>query len=446
MKRISSFGFTGLVFAISAFLISAKQSTSKPNNNQTEDNPPNIIFIIADDMGWDAFGNYPGMTGIKAHTPTLDSLSNNGITFLNFWTNPVCSPTRASLLTGKYNFRTGVGGVGAQANIELKNNETVIQKYINDKTHNKYANAVIGKWHLTRQNNNAPEDFGIGYYSGIIRGVVPNYYKWTQTSAGQQQEVNIYTTTQLVNKSIEWIQQQQKPFFLWLAFNAPHVPFHRPPLELISNKELSDSPDSIKANPLPYYLAALEAMDKEIERLILSLTPFQKENTVLVFIGDNGTFDAVIQSPYSKNQSKHSLFQGGINTPLIICGKEVTRKNVLETALVQTQDLFSTFADLAGTETSKYEDGISIKPLFTHKNASKRTFVYSEQFGQNLPNADGYTIRNVNYKLIHLDNGNEMLFKLNEDPFEKNNLLSGSLTKDAKKNLDELRKIKNDLK
>jgi arylsulfatase B len=407
---------------------------------------PNIIFIIADDMGWDVFGNYPGIAGTKATTPIIDSLARNGITFINNWVNPVCAPTRAALLTGKYAFRTGVGGVQTPQTATLQSTETVIQKFINNSTANKYATAVIGKWHVNGGNQlNAPENFGIGYYSGIFTGAVQNYYNWTQTSGGVQQTVTTYSTTHFVNQSVSWIQQQTKPFFLWLAFNAPHTPFHRPPLNLISNQSLVDNQAAINANPYPYYLASIEAMDREIGRLISSLTPAQKANTVFVFMGDNGTPAQVAQVPYINNGTKNTLFQGGINTPLVISGKNVTRKNVIDTAQVQAPDIFATFADIAGTGTANYLDGTSIKPLFTNINAARRSFVYSEQFGNTSAIADGYTIRNTNYKLIHLQSGTEYYYKISTDPFETINLLLSTLSAEAQQNLDELRLIKSGL-
>ncbi len=404
---------------------------------------PNIIFIIADDMGWDVFGNYPGITGTKATTPTIDSLARNGITFTNYWVNPLCAPTRAALLTGKYAFRTGVGGVQTPQTATLQSNETVIQKYIKDSTADKYATAVIGKWHVNAGNQlNAPENFGVGYYSGIFTGAIQNYYNWTQTSGGTQQTITTYTTTHFVNQSVTWIQQQTKPFFLWLAFNAPHTPFHRPPLNLIANQSLADNQASINANPLTYYLAAIEAMDREIARLISSLTPEQKENTVFVFMGDNGTPGQVAQVPFITNGTKNTLFQGGINTPLVVSGKNITRKNVVETATVQAPDMFTTFADITGAGNADYQDGISIKPLFTNAAAAQRTFVYSEQFGNTLTTDDGYTIRNAHYKLIHLQSGTEYFYKISTDPFETINLLLNTLSAEAQQNLDELRIIK----
>lgn len=442
MKRIIS----PILLAFLTTLITSTSYTQNANFNKNAARSPNIIFIIADDMGWDVFGNYPGATGTKAKTPTIDSIARNGITFLNFWVNPFCAPTRASLLTGKYSFRTGVGSVQQQQTAVLKSDEIIIQKYINDKTVNKYATAVIGKWHVSLGTDyNAPENFGVQYYTGILTGAVQDYYKWIQTSGGLQDTIRTYTTTHMVNQSVNWIQQQTKPFFLWLAFNAPHVPIHRPPLNLITNQSLADIRNGIKVKQSVYYLAAIEAMDKEISRLIFSLTAEQKENTVIVFIGDNGTSNNVAQFPYPEDLSKGTLFQGGINTPLVVCGKNITRKNVVETAMVHAQDMFATFADIAGTGTSKYQDGISMKPLFTNPNAPKRTFVYSELFGQQPSPRDGYAIRNANYKLIHLTSGTEYFYYLSVDPFELNNLLATTLSPEAQQNLDELRKIKTGL-
>lgn len=434
---------------LSLFLISLLFScTDEPTDLPTPANEssPNIVLIIADDMGWDVFGNYPEVNGTKANTPTIDSLAQNGITFLNFWSNPICSPTRAAMLTGKYAFRTGVGGVQTSQNEILQSSETIVQQYIKENTSNEYASAVIGKWHVSSSSQlTAPEDFGVDYYRGIFKGAVEDYYDWTETSNGIQKNVTTYTTTHFVNESINWIQQQSKPFFLWLAFNAPHTPFHRPPLELISDQSLSDNQATINANPFPYYLASIEAMDTEIGRLIASLSTDQRENTVFIFLGDNGTPPKVAQTPYTENGTKSTLFEGGINTPLIFSGKNILRTNTVETALTQAPDIFATIADIAGAESGNYQDGISLKPLFTNPNATKRTYVYSEQFGNTSTANDGYALRNEQYKLIHLEDGTEYLYQLNTDPFEQNDLLSNPLSIEAQENLDQLKQIKMDL-
>jgi len=420
-------------------LLSCSETTTKTETEITSKSP-NIIVIIADDMGWDVFGEHPGTTGTKATTPTINALINEGITFSNFWVNPVCVPTRAAMLTGKYGFRTGVGGVQTPQTVHLSNSETIIQQFISEKTSNEYATAVIGKWHLSSENNlNAPENFGIDYYSGIFNGAVSDYYNWTQTRGGSQQTITTNTTTHFVNESISWIQDQSKPFVLWLAFNAPHTPFHRPPLELISDKTLSANQQTINANPSPYYFASIEAMDTEIARLLSSLSTEQRENTIILFMGDNGTPLQVAQAPFKSNGTKGKLFQGGINMPLIVSGKGITRANVTESALVQGPDIFATIADITGTGVSEYQDGISFTPLFKNASATKRDFMYSEQFGSTNTANDGYTIRDDLYKLIHLESGTEYFYKISTDPFEQTNLLDNSLSDEAQEHLNQLR-------
>jgi arylsulfatase B len=194
MKKIGT--ILNKIFSISIFGTCSKNEVIDTVITILSATSPNIIFIIADDMGWDVFGNYPGISGTKATTPTIDSLTKSGITFTNFWANPECALSRAAILTGKYGFRTCIGGVQAPQTATLANIETVIQKYINDKTSNAYATAVVGKWHISPTTQlSAPENFGIQYYAGFLTGAIPDYYNWTETSGGKQQIFSNYTTT-----------------------------------------------------------------------------------------------------------------------------------------------------------------------------------------------------------------------------------------------------------
>lgn len=104
-----------------------------------------------------------------------------------------------------------------------------------------------------------------------MSGGVRNYFKWDGATQGQGFKSDVYTTTDFTNQALEWIGKQDNPWFLWLAYNAPHTPFHRPPADLHSNETLSGDEQSIKDNPLPYYHAMLEAMDTEIGRLLNSM-------------------------------------------------------------------------------------------------------------------------------------------------------------------------------
>ena len=276
---------------------------------------PNILLIIADDMGLDATPNY-NIDGIKPNMPILQSLMSNGIKFNNLWSYPLCTPTRASILTGKYGFRTEVTNVGQN----LSSNEQSIQNYL-DGMNSGYSHAVIGKWHLSGDISH-PNAIGIDEYTGVLGGGVQSYWNWNLVENMQSSKSTEYTTTKFTDLAINWIGSQNQPWFLWLAYNAPHTPFHLPPSELYSQVGLASDQSSIDANPLPYYLAMLEAMDTEMGRLINSMSQEERDNTFIVFIGDNGTPNQVVQT-YPNRRAKNSLYQGGVNVPMVISGKNV---------------------------------------------------------------------------------------------------------------------------
>lgn len=212
-----------------------------------------------------------------------------------------------------------------------------------------------------------------------------------------------------------------EPWFLWLAYNAPHTPFHLPPNDLHYQGDLPTDQASIDANLLPFYMAMLEAMDTEMGRFINSMSNEEKENTIFIFIGDNGTPNQVVQE-YSSQRAKGSVYQGGINVPMIISGKNVSRINVIENALINTTDLFATISELAGNNTPEINDSKSFKNLLTTSNTNIRNFNYSEV--DNDTGGLNYTIRNSTHKYIFFANGNEALYDLSNDPLEVSNLLS----------------------
>lgn len=396
---------------------SCKKESS--DNTSTDSSSPNILLIIADDLGKDAINGYPEGS-IKPNTPNIDDIRTKGLTFNNFWSNPVCSPTRASLLTGKYGYRTNVKG----ASDILSPSETSLQKYINDNSSHKYATAIVGKWHLAGTNNTFnPETMGIDYYSGLIRGAVTDYYNWQLTEDGSTKTQNSYITEALTTSSINWINQQTKPWFLWLAYNAPHAPFHVPPSTMHSQGNLPEYTNGMNATP--YYMAAIEAMDFQIGRLLNSIPSDVRDNTLIIFLGDNGTVNQVAQSPYLSSRVKSTLYQGGINVPLVISGHGV-EKTGTENNLIDVTDLFSTIAEVAGVKSSAIHDSQSFKSLFT-SSATIRNYQYSEIKDDN---NDMWAISNGKYKLIVTATGDKQLFYLTTDPYESINLLNGNLTPD----------------
>lgn len=377
---------------------------------------PNILLIIADDMGLDATPNY-NIDGIKPNMPILQSLMSNGIKFNNLWSYPLCTPTRASILTGKYGFRTEVTNVGQN----LSSNEQSIQNYL-DGMNSGYSHAVIGKWHLSGDISH-PNAIGIDEYTGVLGGGVQSYWNWNLVENMQSSKSTEYTTTKFTDLAINWIGSQNQPWFLWLAYNAPHTPFHLPPSELYSQVGLASDQSSIDANPLPYYLAMLEAMDTEMGRLINSMSQEERDNTFIVFIGDNGTPNQVVQT-YPNRRAKNSLYQGGVNVPMVISGKNVERKGVEEEALLSTTDLFATIAGIAGSNISEINDSKNFKYMFNAPGITVRDYVYSE-IGDDINNLD-HTIRNDKYKLMKFSSGNEALYHLAEDPLESINLLDAN--------------------
>lgn len=377
---------------------------------------PNILLIIADDMGLDATPNY-SIDGIKPNMPVLQSLMSNGIKFNNLWSYPLCTPTRASILTGKYGFRTEVTNVGQN----LSSNEQSIQNYL-DGMNSGYSHAVIGKWHLSGDISH-PNAIGIDEYTGVLGGGVQSYWNWNLVENMQSSKSTEYTTTKFTDLAINWIGSQNQPWFLWLAYNAPHTPFHLPPSELYSQVGLASDQSSIDANPLPYYLAMLEAMDTEMGRLINSMSQEERDNTFIVFIGDNGTPNQVVQT-YPNRRAKNSLYQGGVNVPMVISGKNVERKGVEEEALLCTTDLFATIAGIAGSNISEINDSKNFKSMFNAPGITVRDYVYSE-IGDDINNLD-HTIRNDKYKLMKFSSGNEALYHLAEDPLESINLLDAN--------------------
>lgn len=377
---------------------------------------PNILLVIADDLGKDTLSAY-GISNNPAHTPTLDRLAAEGLVFDNAWSSPTCSPTRAGILTGKLGTRTGV----LQAGDALPASEQSLQSHLRQYLPGKYSDAVIGKWHLAPQPGGLdhPASLGISHFAGIIGGGVENYENWLLVTDGEPRVESDYTTSKLADLAADWIAAQDQPWFLWLAFNAPHTPFHLPPATL-HTQNLPGTAADIEANPQPYYLAAIEAIDTELGWLLDSLDEADRENTLVIFLGDNGTPREVVQSPYTRGKAKGTLYQGGINVPLILSGAGVTRTGERESGLVHTTDLFSTIAAVAGINRDRLHDSVSFLPLLEGTATPGRYYQFSEQSGDD---GEEWAISDGRYKLIEDTHGAQQLFDLFTDPYESQDLL-----------------------
>ncbi len=378
----------------------------------SQKNKPNILLIIADDLGIDVSNGYQQNDRMPI-TPHLDALREQGLTFTNTWSSPQCTPTRASIMSGKYGIKTGV--MRPPGNLDLEH-QSLFSK-ITETSNGAYAGAVIGKWHISNPTDlNHPTQHGIDHYEGLINSSVPDYYMWDKVENGMLTTSTEYVTTDLTNSAIDWISNQDNPWFLWLAHTAPHGPFHVPPSDLYTVSNTN--------NNLGKYLAAIEAMDHEIGRLLDSMDEETRENTVIIFVGDNGTPGTVIQN-FPSNHSKGSLYEGGVRVPLFISGKGVSRTNETDDNLNHVADLYSTILELSGEQVNAgINNSMSLKPLLSCATELNRSYIYTDYQDGNVL---AWAIRNHDYKLIEDENGLIEFYKISEDLLEDNNLM-GNLT------------------
>lgn len=398
----------------------------------------NVILIIADDLGTDYCGFYEDNAD-TAGLPNLRKLLSKGIRFTNAMANPVCSPTRSGILTGRYSFRTGVGdAVGGAGSVTLDTSEITIPRLL--KHFNPLINtANIGKWHLHLQtpasNLQIPNLMGYDYYAGNFLGALTSYTNWTKVTNGVSSTSTNYATTETANDAINWVKtQNSNPFFLWLAFNAPHTPLHLPPSGLHSYTSLSGTPGDINANPKSYFKASLEALDHEIGRLFDSLEVYNKmDSTNIIFIGDNGNGIRTAQIT-NTSRAKGTIYQYGVHVPMIISGPAVINPNRSSADLINTQDLFATIVELfafinwpAQIPSNKPVDSKSMLPIIKDQSIQIRDWTFTEIFKVATDSADGKAMRNENYKLLNFDDGRQEFYDLAADPGEQNDLLTGVL-------------------
>lgn len=361
---------------------------------------PNILLLIVDDWGTDSSpidNNTTANPGTSFPTmATLESLAANGVRFTNAYAQPICSPTRAAILTGRYGFRTGVGNPGdaiSAAEVTLPDAFAAASS--------PYQLASFGKWHLGGNANGYATLGGWPHFVGITGGGVPEqadgYVNWNKNTNGTNANTTTYSTTDQVNEAKTFIDAQNTagdPWFVWMGFNAPHTPFHDPPANLLQGKTGN--------NNRALYEKALEALDTEIGRLLQSVD-LAKTNVILV--GDNGTPVQVVQAPYDRvngaARAKGTLFQGGIHVPFVVRGPDVqVASGSTSNTMVQVSDLYSTILEMADVPVPvEATDTRSIMPLLSGNDTATREIV-SEAFGGNVP---GRAIRldtYPDYKLI----------------------------------------------
>lgn len=420
------------MLCILLFFNLALHSVRSQENLNEEKNPnstkPNFILIMADDLGYGDISCY-GNSFIK--TPNIDKLASEGIRFTDFHSNgTVCSPTRAALMTGKYQQRTGVEGVITAAhhrNVGLAVNEITIADEL--KSYG-YTSGIFGKWHLGYASKFNPTLQGFDGFKGFVSGNVDyhahldqeGYLDWWNSTDLQNEEG--YTTDLITEYGVNFIKENNpvltgKPFFLYLPHEAPHYPYQKridKAVRKIGVKGTAQIPqDSI---PL-IYKEMVEVLDEGVGRIIQTLQELGLDkNTIVIFCSDNGA---------SKNGSngilrgfKGDVYEGGHRVPAIAWFPSKFKAGIDCDQTVLTMDFLPTFLDFIGEQPkSTTIDGVSIKNLLlSGERLPKRDLFWSFQ--------EKNAIRSENWKLIiNKIDGKEIigLYDLSKDIYEKNNLI-----------------------
>jgi arylsulfatase A-like enzyme len=383
--------------------------------------PPNIVVIIADDLGVDLVRSY-GESPEAPCTTHMDLLASQGLLFRNCWANPVCSPARAALLTGRYGVRTGIGKALMTNEPGLSLAETTLPEILQA-----YQSAAVGKWHLSGNSGLLhPNETGFDHFAGFMNAELINYFNWPKVVDGVSSQSTTYSTIDITNEAIASMSTMQEPWFLYVAYNAPHTPIHVPPAELCENNlcpgqycsNLTGSSDEMEKAR-----AMVESLDSEIGRLLATLDTVDP-NAYVFLLSDNGTGRPVSIAPFLPAHAKATAYEGGVNVPLIVRGPGVATGEC--DALVSIVDLYATIADIAGVP-SVAEDSVSFVPCLANPSASPRPDVYTELF---TPTGGGplyadhlRAAREARYKLIREVGHADEFYDLLLDPFESTNLL-----------------------
>ena len=427
---------TGLISAAALVLCACSGDSSARSDAPALTAPiGNVLVIVGDDIGTDMIGAYH-LHPNAPPTPVIDSLAASGVLFERAYACPTCSPTRGEIMTGRYDFRFGVGSPIKEwlAEAALPFSEVTLFEMLDHAGSTPIPDSVVGKWHLGSVSVGGASDpnlQGVQWFEGTLGNVwhTQNYFSHDKVINGVTIPSSTYATTEQVDDALARIQAMPQPWFLYLAFNAAHEPYHAPPAYL-HTYTLSGVPS---ATPNPHFCAAVQAMDTEIGRLLSSMPAATRENTTIIFIGDNGTPNEAVIPPSISGRSKGSLFEGGVHVPLIVSGKAVRSPGTTCSAFVEAVDLFPTIADLfgrnyrVGVGDNRKIDGLSLLKYIRDPNAApQRSFVYSERFAPNGfgPYAtQGWMVRDDHWKLIRIAGMPDAFFDMQGALFEGPDLL-----------------------
>ena len=399
---------------------------------QAADQRPNLLVILADDLGYGDLECY-GAPDIR--TPALDNFCASGMKFENFYANcPVCSPTRASLLSGRYPDLVGVPGViRTHADNSwgyLAANAEMLPKAAQRAG---YATAIVGKWHLGLESPNTPTERGFDHFQGYLGDMMDDYYNHRRHGinymrrGSQEIDPTGHATDLFGQWAVDYIdsrRQQSQPFLLYLAFNAPHSPIQPPPewLAKVLNRE------SGIAEPRARLVALIEHMDAAIGRVLQALESNQlADNTIVVFTSDNGGALRHGATNGALRDGKGSVYEGGLKVPTAVVWPGHIAEGSRTTQWGMTMDILPTLFDAAGIKSDQSIEGRSFLPTLLGRKQDplrKEWFFVRREGGHDYGGKCIDALRDGPWKLLQNSPFEPReLYNLDNDPLEQTNVI-----------------------
>jgi arylsulfatase A-like enzyme len=388
---------------------------------------PNILMILVDDLGYGDLSSY-GATDLK--TPNIDRLMASGMRFDNFYANcPVCSPTRAALLSGRYPDMVGVPGV-IRTHITdnwgyLSPHAVLLPKLLKPAGYN---TGIVGKWHLGLDSPNTPNERGFDHFHGFLGDMMDDYYNHRRHGYNymrlNDKEIDPegHATDLFTKWAIDYIKdcaKSNRPFFLYLAYNAPHSPIQPPDdwLERVKSRETGISERRAKL------VALIEHLDDGIGKVLAALKDAGlSDNTLVIFTSDNGGQLGAGANNGSLRGGKQDMYEGGIREPMCAVWPGRIQPGTRSDRVALTMNLYPTICEAAGAKIAHQIDGRSILPTLLGKSQpdEDRFLFWVRREGGGYGGRAYYAARYGDYKLLQNSPYEPMeLYNLKDDPQEQ---------------------------
>jgi arylsulfatase A-like enzyme len=388
---------------------------NKTENQNSSHKKPNVIIILVDDAGYVDFG-FMGSEDLE--TPEIDKIAKNGVIFTDAHVSAtVCAPSRAGIITGKYQqsfgFEANATGYGGTGDIGLSDNVVTMANVFQQ---NNYKTIALGKWHLGATETDQPNNRGFDEFYGFLAGG-RSYFPIKKPSKnhmlqhnGKRVKFNGYLTDILGDYSVKFVEQNKdKPFFMYLAYNAVHTPMHAKKTDL----------EKYKNHPRQKLAAMTWSLDENIGKLTKKLKDLNLlDNTLIYFLSDNGGAKTNTSKNGCLKGWKGNKFEGGHRVPFVMSWPNKIKPNTTFNGLTSSFDIFST--SIAATNIKVKEDlnleGVNLLPFL---NGDKTGNPHENLYWRKL---DESGTRHNNFKLIKLKNFGHVLYDLSKDIGETNDL------------------------